>query len=197
MEGCGDRSESGTVSGGGHPPAHVCCQDSIGSTTAFSVSDLGSSPVCPLPFPQAPRVVKGHSDSSNGTFNMGSIPWASEHLGLALSVSCTTSSGSLHLPLLLLYHLGTPGTRRPFPGEGKRPGLPPAGGDRIPGVSAHSALGRLGCPLTPFCTGVWSSGLVVGQSRERTGLVCPRGSPLQGLKGEGACQGFRAGNIPL
>lgn len=118
---------------------------------------------------------------------MGSIPWASEHLGLALSVSCTTSSGSLHLPLLLLYHLGTPGTRRPFPGEGKRPGLPPAGGDRVPGVSAHSALGRLGCPLTPFCTGVWSSGLVVAQSGERTGL--PKGLASAGLKGRGCLPG--------
>lgn len=185
VEGCGDRSESGTLSGRGHPPAHVCGQDSTGSTTAFSVSVPGSSPICPLPFPQALRVVSGHSNSSNRTFNVGSIPWVPEHLGLALSVSCTMSRGSLHLPLLLFYHLGTLGTRRPFPVEGRRPGRPPAREDRAPGVSAHSALGRLGCSLiSPLHWGLelWLGGGMV-QRENRPGL--PKGLASAGLEGRG------------
>lgn len=165
MEGCGDRSESGTVSRRGHPPAHVCGQDSTGSTTAFSVSDPRRSPICPLPFPQVLRVVSGHSDSSNGTFNVGSIPWAPEHLGLALLVSCTMSSGSLHL-LLLFYHLGTLGTRWPFPEEGRRPGLQ-------------------ACPLIPplhWGLDLWLGG---GTVQRKNGPGLPKGLASAGLEGRG------------
>lgn len=120
---------------------------------------------------------------------MGSIPWASEHLGLALSVSCITSSGSLHLLLLLFYHLGTPSTRRPFPGEGRRPGLPLAGGDRVLGILARSALGRLGCPRTPplhWGLELWLGGGTVWREN-RPGL--PKGLASAGPVGRGCLPG--------